>query len=296
MVKTSSAQLVIKPFQFIEEVTEGTVPGAGTTTSIGPNTMISVKKDGQWVEVPQLGSEDIVSLNQGPLKFDFQVKFNLINSTFLKYGVNAANYTTPTGTISASLTMLWSQWFNGTENYMVLKGTRPRSVTVDLEIGKPITATMDLIGMNIVDPSASAPAGITLQTAAPVGPVWDWISGGANSVSWGGTAMDVKKFSVAINRNTREDWTLGNLNPFSTQPHGRRIGWNFTNLWDSTGTLEGDWRAGASKTLAVVLKSATSTLTLTSNYLTNYNRDVDIGSDEAILEAVTGKSLSAAVT
>jgi hypothetical protein len=295
VLKTTTPQLVVKPIQYIEETVEGTTPASGTTVIVGPSASISVKKDGSWVEIPQLGSEDLIALTQGTQKFDIQIKYLLQNSTFLKYFVNGANQTTPTGTVSKSLTILFSIYYNGVENYIVCKGCRPQNVTIDIETGKPIAVNTTMIAMNIVAPSASAPAGITLQTVLPTGVVWDWLSGGANPFSYNSIGQDCKKLTITIARNSKEDYTIGNVNPFGIQPHGRRIGVSGDFLWNSTGTFEADYTTPTSQAASYVLKTTISTITLTGLQITNYTRDTDIGSDTAIIESVQGKALSVSV-
>lgn len=296
--KTTSAQLFVKVPQYVEETTEGTTPTASPTfTACGPSSSLSVKIDGGFVEVGQLGAEDLIALVQGLQKYEVQIKTTLTNSTFLKYGFNAANYATPTGTVSATLSILFSFYLNGTENFCIVKGARCKQVQVDMEIGKPTEATFDFEAVSIIAPITTANAGLTTPTFAstPSGTVWDHLSGGASPVSWNSTGLDCKKFSITVNRNTTPDYTLGTATPFSTQPHGRKIAGDFTNLYTVT-TLDADFRAGTARTLACVLKTATSTITCTSAYIVNYTRDSDESSNDARIESCNFKCLSATVT
>lgn len=294
--KTTTPQLVVYPLQYIPEVTEGTVPTSGTPIAVGLNSMISIKKDGQWVEVAQLGPEDLAGLTQGPQKYPVQVKYNPVDSNLLKIAVNSANYGTPTGTISTSLSFILAAYFNGTINYIVFSGVRPGQIQYDRDIGKPDVVSIDLVCMSIAAPTSSAPTGLTLVTTFLTGPAWNWLSGGANPLTDGGSSQDCKKFSITVNRNVKEDYTLGNLNPFGTQPHGRRIAWNADCLWDSQSTFESDFAAGTPRTMILTLLTSTSVLTLSNAYKTNYSRDEDVSSDMSIVETATGKAFTVGVT
>lgn len=296
MPTTTTAQLIVKVPQYVEESTEGTTPTASPTfAACGASASLSLKKDNQYIDVAQIGPEDLLSLVKGPDMREFQIKYTLSDSTFLKYGVNAANFATPAGTISKSLSIIFSFYLNGTENYIFLKGSRCKSVSIAVEVGKPHEVTMDFVCITIS--TAASSHGLTTPTFAstPSTAVWDWTSGGADPVSWNSSALNCKKFNITINRNTKADHTLGNLPAHSSQPHGRRISGDFMNLLTVT-TLESDYESGTARTLAVVLKSATSTLTVTSAKLTTYSQDREADSDESIVEACGFRALAVTVS
>ena len=256
---------------------------------------LSIKKDGQYIDISQIGPEDLITLVQGVNNHEWSVKYNMVNSTFLKYGVNAANFATPASTISKSLSILFSFYLNGTENYIFLKGSRCRSVSLSMEVGKPTEVTMEFVCLNAS--VAASSHGLTTPTfaSASTGAVYDWAAGGADPVSCNSAAVNCKKFTISINRNTKVDYTLGNTTGHSSQPHGRRISGDFMSLVTAT-TLESDHNTGTARTLAVVLKSAVSTLTVTSATITSYNQDRESDSDEAIIEQCGFRALSVTVT
>lgn len=296
MAITTTSQLIVKVPQYVEETTEGTTPTSSPTfAACGAAASLSLKKDQQYVDVAQLGPEDLLSLVKGPDMREFQIKFTLSDSTFLKYGVNAANFATPTGTISKSLSIVFSFYLNGTENFVFLKGSRCKSVSIAVEVGKPHEVTMDFVCLAIS--TAASSSGLTTPTHAstPSTAVWDWASGGADPVSWNSSAVNCKKFNITIDRNTKVDFTLGNSTGHSSQPHGRRISGDFMSLLTAT-TLESDYESGTARTLAVVLKSATSTLTVSNAKLTTYSQDREADSDEAVVEACGFRALSCTVS
>lgn len=296
--KTTTAQLVKKMPQYIEEVTEGTTPTSPTFTSWGATESISLNIDGQFVDIDQL-QEDLISIIQGLQKYEFKLKYYALKAasgtTPSKYAVNAANYTTPAGTISSSLTFLWSVYLNGTENFIVANGCRAKDFSVNLEVGKPTEFNVTFECTNIVTPSSSGPSGAT-YAANPTGAVLGWLDGGATPVSWNASGINCKKISVSINRNTNPDYILGQAGPFSTQPHGRRISGDFQTLWTAT-TLETDFKTPTSRTLVITLDSTNShSLTLSSTNIISYKRDKSGGDTTAIVEDTTMRCLTAALT
>lgn len=296
MVVTTSSQLFVKTPQYVEETTEGTTPTASPTfTSCGPVDSLSIKIDGKYVDVAQLGPEDLEALVQGNQSYETKMKCFMTASTFLKYSLNAANYATPSGSISTPLSIVFSVYLNGTENYVFLKGSRAKTVTITNDIGKPIEFTVDMVHTSITTPSSSH--GLTTPTfaATPSAAVWTWTTGGTAPITIGGSGVNAKKFSLTINRNTSEDWTLGNLDPFSSQPHGRRINGDVSILWTAT-TNEVSFKADTAQTITCVLKSATSTITATGCKFTSLGRDDSAGQTEATPEVLAFKALSVTVT
>jgi len=294
MAITTTPQLIVRPPQYVEESTEGTTPTSSPSFTIcGVPKSLSFKINGNFFDVTQLGDEDLVTHAQGQQEYESTLVFTLVSSTFLKYGVNDANYATPTGTVSKSLSILFSYYLNGTENFVILKGSRVKDCSINMEVGKEIEVTFNMIHTSISTPSSSH--GLTTPTLVSTasGSVWDWIAGGTTPVSWNSVAQDCKKIKIDINRNTKADHTLGNLDPHSSQPHGRRITGSFTVLHTAT-TLETDFKAGTARTLAVVLKSATSTLTISNAKLRSFSTEfVD---EDTIVEDYDYGALTCTVT
>jgi tail tube protein len=296
MVVTSTSQLFVKPLQYIEETTEGNTPGSGSSTAVGAATNLDVNMNGNYIEVGQVGPEDLHSLVQGLTGWESSMQYQPTDSTFIKYGINAANYATPTGTISKSLSIFYTIYLNAVENYIILKGSRTKSVTYTKEIGKADVAQFSLIHTSVSQPAAgTGPAGVTPVSTFPTGAVFDWLTGGANPFSWNSSGQNCKKFTITIERNTSADYTLGSTTAFGTQPHGRRIKGSFTVLWTST-TLEADYRAGTARTLALVLKTGVSTLTVTGAKITGYKRSKSADDTEALVEECDFEGLAVDAT
>lgn len=295
MVKTATAQLFVNTPEYIEEVTEGTIPTNPAMISCGPVENLALNIDGTFVDVSQLGPEDLVAILAGLNKYEFKMKCFLTASTFMKYGLSAANYGTPAGTISAPLSIAWSVYLNGVINYIVASGCRAKDMQFIMEAGKADYFEITFIAMNIAVPTSVDYKGSGSHAAVPTGPVWGHLDGASNPVAWNASGLNAKKISITINRSTSADYTTGNSNAFGTQPHGRRISFEITNLWTAS-TLETDFRGGTTRTLAVVIKTATSTITFTSAYLTSYKRDGDANATDSIAEIIQGRALAVSVT
>lgn len=284
MAKTTSGQLIKYPLQYVEESTEGTTPTASPTfITAGFVESLSIKINGNFIDISQLATEDLLAIIQGNQVYEWQVKLHITSSTYIKYALNAQNVASPAGTISATLSHMFSIYLNGTENFILLKGCRANSITISTEIGKAIDVTIEWVSKTIIQAITTANAGLTTPTFVSVtatGAVWSWITGTTAPATWNGSGIDAVKISITVNRNTKSDHTLGNLDPHSSQSHGRRASGDITVLWTtSTGSaMETDFRAGTSRTMTWILKDAVSTITLTGTVLVD--RAVDLGADD----------------
>lgn len=296
MVVTTTAQLFAKHPQWVAESTEGTIPTSSPSfTSLGVVKSCSIKVNGNFVDIAQVGSEDLITIIQGQQEYETSFTLTLLNITgLLDRAIDSANYGTPSGTISQSISIIFSIYLNGTENYIICKGSRVKDFSLNMEVGKETEVTVSFVHTTITTPSSSH--GLTTPTFAstPSGSVWGWTDGGTAPISWNSSGIDCKKFTINVNRNTKSDYTLGNLDPHSSQPHGRRITGDFTVLWTAT-TLEADFKSGTARTLVATIKTSTGVITVTGAKIVEYSRDGDIGSDEAIVENCTFRALSVAV-
>ena len=295
MVVTTSSVLFAKHPQWVAEATEGTTPTASPTfTSLGAVKSAAIKIGGNFVDVAQLGAEDLVTIVQGQQDYETSFTLSAVNATsIIARLIGVYNYGTPTGTVNESISILFSIYLNGTENYIICKGSRIKEGSISMDIGKETEITVSFTHTTITTPSSSH--GLTTPSFAslPSGAVWDWLAGGTTPLSWNSVGQLCKKVTINISRNSKPDHTLGNSDPHSSQPHGRRISGDFTNLWTNT-TIETDYKAGTARTLAIVIKTGTSTITCTGTKIVDYSRDGDIGSDEAIVENCTFRCLSVA--
>jgi len=290
MATASSASLFVNTPSYIEEATEGTTPTSGTTVAIGAVKSMSIKHNGNYQDISILGSEDLITTVQGQQEYETSITFYIPDTggqpTFMKYLVDSANFGTPTNTISASLSIVFSLPMDAVTNYIILKGTRVKDGSVKMEVGKATEVTVNMIHTSISVPSSTAPTGLTLA-ATPTGNVLSWTDGGTAPVSWDSTGRDCKSATININRNTKAEHTLGNLNPIYTQSHGRRASGDFTTIW-TTNDLETDFGTpGSGKDFVMVLDSSVYTLTVASAKITDYTRDYDADTGEAIVEQCT---------
>lgn|GEM_PF-1931661 len=294
--KTTTAQLLIKQLQFVEESVEGTTPSSSPTFSeVGKVSSLSFNIDNNETEVLQIGPEDIYGLVQGKTRYGFKIKTAMFSSTFLKYCMNSASYGAPAGTISAPLSFVFSFYLNGTENFVFLRGSRCTNMTITGDISQPVVLSAEFVCMSISEPSTTSGLTTPNWITPSIAVVWDWLSGGASPVSWNAVAINAVKIEITVNRNTAEDYTLGNAGPYTIQAHGRRIAFTVTQLWTDT-VMSGDRNTATARSMTWTLKSGTSTITLTSAVLDKQQQDISADQASSLVQVFNGKAQAIAVT
>jgi hypothetical protein len=289
------ASLVIKSLEYVEETTFGVTP-TNPTMNFVANTakwMPKYKMDNQAYR--RLGSEDVYSIIQGKKIVSSQITFSPTNSTFLKYGISPQGG--GTGTIDKSLSIGFSFTLNGVVNYVLLPGSRINQTKISGNPNKAaIDVTIDLVHADMATPSITDYIGTGAHATADTNTPWNFASGGALPVTWGGTGQAVEDINVTIVRNIAQKYILGQLTPAYQRNTIREVKADFTRYHYDT-TLEADMKAATPRTLAWVLASAVSTLTLSGGVLSDLSgRDLDASSKNPIIEKYGVTALSATIT
>jgi hypothetical protein len=298
----TSAQQFVKLPQFVEDTTEGTFPSSSPSfTSCGSCTSLDITKNNAVIPIGQVGSEDVLDIAAGTYSYQLSMRAQLIDSSFAKRFINAVNWATPTGTIAATTSMIYSQYiFGATENFIKITSARPKRATLELSTNSPIVATYEMEAMNVAKPITTANGGLTTPSFAsnPSGAVWVHTDGGAGPLVWNSIALNLKQISVTFERNTTAEPIIGQNTPYGTLPHLREITGSFTVLYTAqeATTLETDFDSNASRTMVWTLKSATSTLTFTGAEITNYTRAHAADDANALVEVCQFRAKAAVLT
>ncbi len=263
MVDPIGGWLVLKNPQYAEEATYGTFPTNPAMNWIGVVSSCGPTADMQSILVPQVGSEDLKYVLKGAEIYTVELEYGLQNSTFAKYATQAQ--LGGAGTIDKSLSFLFSAKLggaSGTENFLELVGARLNSLTLSVKTGDLLRCKTQLQGKAIPVPFTSSPIGSGSFATDPATNPWTFYDGGTNPVTIGAVNPDVRDFSVSFERNLERLHVVGQSQQKFLPPKQRRISGTFTILWEDTNQYT-NLTSDTGVTIAWVLKSATSTLTLT---------------------------------
>lgn len=197
--------LFLKPPQYVEETTFGTPPSnpvfklMGSITGISPN--IGITKE----VVRSVGRRDPTTQTKMMEVFSGAFKYRPFDVDFAKYGINLPNESAPTGTNAASVTIAWSQYINGTENYFILNGVKTDKISLEIAKDSGVVIGQDLkwyksqmyktslVGTGITSP--------TWINSIPNTQPWSSLTGGANPFTIEGTVWPVDRLKIDVNQN-----------------------------------------------------------------------------------------------
>ncbi len=279
----------------MEEATYGTFPTNPAMNWIGVVSSCGPKADMQSIMIPQVGTEDLKYIIKGAEVYAVELEYGLQNSTFAKYATQSQGG--GAGTIDKSLSLLFSAKLGGqtgTENFLQLLGTRIGSFTLSTRIGELTRARSQIQGKALPVPSATNPIGTGSFATDPATNPWTFYDGGTNPVTVGAVNPDVREISVTFERNLERLHVLGQSQQKFLLPKHRRITGNFTILWEDTNQYT-NLTSDTGVTISWVLKTATSTLTLTGCKIHRLE-DFPFQPTEIVVEKYAFTALTASLT
>lgn len=287
--------LVLRNPQYVEEVTYATFPTNPAMLWIGVLEACNPRADMQSIMEPQLGTEDLKYILKGAEVYTVELEYALQNSTFTKYATQAQGG--GAGSIDKSLSLLFSARLGGiagTENFLQLLGSRVGSLTLSARVGELTKARCQISGKALPIPFTASPIGAGSFATDPATNPFTFYDGGTNPVTVGAANPDVREISVTFERNLERLHVLGASQQKFMPPKHRRITGTFTILWedkDQYTNLVND----TGVTISWVLKSAVSTLTLTSCKIHRLE-DFSFQPTEIVMEKFAFTALTASLT
>jgi hypothetical protein len=259
---------------------------------IGAVDNFDPKADMQSIMVPQVGTEDIKYILKGAEVYTMDIEFGLQTSTFAKYGITGQGG--GAGTIDKSLSVLFSAKLNTVENFVQILGSRIGSFTISSQTGQLTKAKCQLQAKAIPIPSTTNPIGTGAFATDPATNPWTFYDGGANPVTIGAVNPDVREFSATFERNLERLHVLGQSQQKFLPPKQRRITGSFTIVWEDINQYT-NLTSDTGVTITWVLKTATSTLTLTGCKIHKLD-DFKFSPTEVVYEKYGFNALTASIT
>ena len=286
---------IVKPLQFIQEAADtiaaptsyGVTPTSSPSfTAAGLNTEITLNPDVVHQDVDVLGSEDVVDAVKTGELYTFTTRFNPTDSVLLNYGLVTGS---GTGTINASLSFLYSEKLNGTENFTILKGCRPTSTTCSLERGT-WNVDMTWICKDITTPATAhgltSPTFATIPTASPL----THTDAGSDPFSWNSTATAERRFSTTVTREMSILSVNGESNITFAKPSSRRIEFSVDVFVKNT-TLLADFKAKTARAATYKFSSSPSkTFTYSNAVITGYSSARSATTTDAFVESINARA------
>jgi len=209
------AGLGTNPFCWTPEVTFGTLKTASPVyTAVAITQDVTPTIDGVSIDVRQMGSHTVYGIQDAGVNYGFTIPVHPMNITFLKYGTEPPNYTTPAGTSAESLQFLIKyKQATGTaamsDHYMFALGCRPDTTNISISAQSLVEASMTWGVRQWTTPVSTANGGLTTPTipdfSGITGPVFQDSDGGAKPLTINSVPYAVNNFTINWNNNLIRD-------------------------------------------------------------------------------------------
>jgi len=292
----------VKVLQYVGEGDTVTTPanyGAAITSptfiAVGKVTDINLQPDIQHSDTDVLGNEDVIDAVKTMENYTFTISFEMINTTLINYAYSASGG--GTGSIDESLTMMFSEYLDGTENFTAMYGCRPTSCTVNLDRGI-WTATMTFMCKEITLPSATSPwsASTPVHASETSSATLTHTDSGADPFTWNSVAYPESKFSSTVTRGMSVQAVNGTAKIIYCKASTRRIDFS-VDAFVKAVTLETDWLAKTERTAGYSISTAPNDdFAFVDCVITSYSRQKTASNADGFRESITARVGSVSIT
>lgn len=266
-----------------------------TFTAVGKVTDINLQPDIQHSDTDVLGNEDVIDAVKTGELYAFQITFEMTDTTLINYAYSPSGG--GAGSIDESLTFMFSEYINGTENFTAMYGCRPTSCTVSLERGIWM-ANMTFIAKEITQPNATSPWDAETPTYASETSTASMTHSGAGAdpFTWNSVAYPEGRFSSTVTRGMAIQAVNGTDQIIYCKASTRRI--DFTvDVFVKAITLEADWLSKVERTSGYSIStSPNKDFAFVNCVITSHNRQKTASNADAYRESITARAASVTIT
>ena len=275
---------IVKRLQYIEEASYGVTPTSPTFISAGKIKRFSWNIDGQVQRYRSVGLRTVCSFLQTGQLYSFELEYWPYETALMKYGFNNP---AGVGTIDKSLTFLYSYLLDGVENFVLMKGCKTDSIS--LEITKEsVVCTQSFLCREITTPAITSGLVTPVYAAAPTGIPWVGRNGGTSALMFNAVAWDTPRFSAEVAWNLDPGMPNGHDLIKFLDPTNKDVNVDF-DIWQKDTTFIADLKTDAERDITYTLNTATSAvLTITDYHNESYDYEADADSNETTIEPASG--------
>lgn len=271
---------VVKPLQYVAQTDINAIPTASPSfTAAAINGELRPKVDHMTVDVRRLGDRHIYKQIAVGHDYGFGFSLNPYNLPLLKYGSEAPNETTPTGTSAEYLGFVVSyyQAVGGSlsEHYLLMHGAKCNTLEMSVTPTGLVEANMEWLCRKIDTPNTSH--GLTTPTfltnASITSPPLSHVDNGATPLVIDGTSYPCSNFRINWNNNLIPDRYNGSDLVDSLTVGNREITGSMTIPVGKNLTLETNIRTAEQTaiTCKYTFKAATMVVTMSELETLSYS-------------------------
>lgn len=273
----------------------GVTPADPTFTAVGKVTDINLQPDIQHSDTDVLGNEDVIDAVKTMENYTFTISFELVDTTLIDYAFSASGG--GTGSIDESLSFMFSEYLDGTENYTAMYGCRPTSCTVNLDRGI-WTANMTFIAKEITLPNATSPWAAETPTFASEtsSATLTHTDAGADPFTWNSVAYPESRFSTTVTRGMAVQAVNGNAKILYCKASTRRVDFS-VDAFVKANTLETDFVGKTERAAGYSIStSPNKDFAFTDCVITSYSRQKTATNADGFRESITARAGGVSIT
>lgn len=183
--------------------------------------------------------------------YSFELTFQPTSTTLLRYGTEAQGG--GTGTIDKSLSFIYSEDINDTENYVVFAGARCDRTRIEVT-PEQVYVTMNWLCKSISTPTSSLPLTTPSWASNDTGTPWVGATSGSNPFIHNSLNYDTDRFTIDVTRNLDAIQVNGQSQISFLVPTNREITGEFDIIRKDT-VLTADMKSNTSRSASYVLNS-----------------------------------------
>lgn len=202
----TGAWKVIKPPQFIKETQYGVTPASGSWSLLGNVTGISPNFGIQKEVIRVIGKRTPVTQTKLMEVYSGALRYRPYNDTMMKYGINVADESSPSGNNAESISIMWSMEINGEEEYFGLQGVKTDKISVEISKDGGVVVGQDYRWMNsYLYQEDLSEMGVTTPDYLDTGnipntPPWTSLAGGTDPFEIESVVVPTDRIKIDVNQ------------------------------------------------------------------------------------------------
>lgn len=203
----TGAWKIKKPPQFIVETSYGVTPASGTWKLLGDITGISPNFGIQKEVIRVVGKRTPVTQTKLMEVFAGAFRYRPYNPDMMKYGINVADESAPTGNNAQSISIMWSMYLNGVEKYFGLQGVKTDKISTEVSKDGGVVCGQDyrwmasyLYQTDLSDMGITTPDYLDVSDIPNTAP-WTSLAGGSDPFSIEAVVIPTDRIKIDVNQN-----------------------------------------------------------------------------------------------
>ncbi len=277
---------IVKKLQHVEESAFGQTPASPSFALAGHNVSLRESTEVSAQKYRELGSRDIYKMLKTGEMYSFELKYQPINTTLMRYGTELPN---GAGTIEKSLSFVYTQLVNGTETWYRFLGARTDQVEIEVTEAA-VNVSHRFLCKDIPATVTSDPFTTPTYAGADSSAPYTGASSGSNPLTINSANYDTSRFKVTVSWNPEVIRPNGETQAKFILPTNRDIKVEF-DTWVKDDVLRQDAKSLTARAATYTMAPGKS-LTLTDLYLEKQSKGNDGNDGRHLIETLSGTARS----